>query len=173
MAYRNKTYVCFASEDIKQYNMMEAWKANEHIDFNFHDAHDIAIASDTNQPDTIRRKLRERLANTKQAVLLIGDITRSKSANPAKFLYYELEVLDRLNLPIVIANLNQSRDIESSRMPKVLSGDYYTVSVSFQPKIIMHALDGYVSDFMANLTAKTPKTGPHYYTVNVYKDLGL
>lgn len=35
MSYRNKTYVAFASEDIKFYRLMEAWKANEKIDFNF------------------------------------------------------------------------------------------------------------------------------------------
>jgi len=28
MGYRNKTYVAFASEDIKKYCLMEAWKAN-------------------------------------------------------------------------------------------------------------------------------------------------
>ena len=32
MSYRNKTYVAFASEDIKFYRLMEAWKANEKID---------------------------------------------------------------------------------------------------------------------------------------------
>lgn len=51
---------------------MCAWKTNEKIDFNFHDAHDLNTALDTSQPDTIRRKLRERLANTKQIILLDG-----------------------------------------------------------------------------------------------------
>lgn len=35
MSYRNKTYVAFASENISSYRLMEAWKANENIDFNF------------------------------------------------------------------------------------------------------------------------------------------
>ena len=35
MSYRNKTYVAFASEDISQYRMMEAWRDNKYIDFSF------------------------------------------------------------------------------------------------------------------------------------------
>jgi hypothetical protein len=113
VAYRNKTYVCFASEDIGYYYLMTAWKENEHIDFNFHDAHDIANVLDTSLPETVRKRLRERLANTRQAVLLVGDKTRAKSGNPDKFLYYELEVLLRLQIPIIIANLNQTREAQA------------------------------------------------------------
>lgn len=173
MAYRNKTYVCFASEDIKSYYLMTAWKANEHIDFNFHDAHDIAIALDTSQKETIRRRLRERLANTKQAVLLIGDVTRTKAANSSKFLHYELEVLLDLEIPIVVSNLNGSREAQTSRMPKVLTGDYYTVSTSFQPKIIQYGLDEHVPAFKSNLTATSSKKGPHQYKASIYTGLGL
>lgn len=172
MAYRNKTYVCFASEDIRDYRMMEAWRENEHIDFNFYDAHDLKTLRPSSQRETIRRSLRERLANTKQAVLLVGDITRGKAADPETFLYYEMEVLKRLQLPVVIANLNKSRIAESSRIPAALS-DHYTVSVSYQPKIIIHALDHYVDDFNATLRAANPKKGPYQYPASVYKGLGL
>ena len=61
MAYRNKTFVSFASEDIAYYRLMTAWRENQHIDFSFHDAHDLNDALDTSQPETIRRRLRERL----------------------------------------------------------------------------------------------------------------
>ena len=44
----------------------------------------------------------------------------------------------------------------------------YTVSVSFQPKIIMHALDNYAVTFAAS-----DKKGPHQYPAKVYSDLGL
>ncbi len=172
MAYRNKTYVCFASEDIKSYWLMTAWKENEHIDFNFYDAHDLANVLDTSQPETTRRRLRERLANTKQAVLLVGDLTRQKAADPKRFLHYELDVLTRLELPIVIANLNGSRVGETSRIPRMIS-DYYTMSVSFQPKIIMYALENYVPEFLANLRTAHPKTGGYHYKSSVYRQLGI
>jgi hypothetical protein len=70
VSYRNKTYVAFASEDIHYYRLMEAWRDNQHIEFDFLDAHDLTQARDTSLPETIRRSLRVRLANTKQVVVL-------------------------------------------------------------------------------------------------------
>ena len=66
MAYRNKTYICFdADNDIHYYNLMKAWKASKKIDFDFYNAHEINTIRDTNQEQTIKRKLRERLQNAK------------------------------------------------------------------------------------------------------------
>ena len=59
MSYRNKTYVAFASEDIGSYRLMEAWRENKNIDFNFYDAHDLYVSRDTSRPETIKRNLRE------------------------------------------------------------------------------------------------------------------
>ena len=49
---------------------MEAWRENEHIDFDFFDAHDLFISLDTSQPETIKHNLRERMKNAKQVVLI-------------------------------------------------------------------------------------------------------
>ena len=168
MAYRNKTFVSFASEHISYYRMMTAWRSNKHIDFNFHDAHDLNTALDTSQPDTIRRRLRERLASTKQVVLLVGDETRAVAARSSRFLYYEVDVINRLGLPVVFANLNGSRVVESSRLPQKLS-EPYSVSVSFQPAIIKLALD----DFVADYSLDGSKAGPYEYDAKAYEDLGL
>ena len=173
MAYRNKTYVAFDSADIRSYRLMTAWKANEHIDFNFYDAHELNTARDTSQPETIKRKLRERLKNAKQVVLLVGDNTRKVAGNASSFLYYEIEVILELQLPAVFVNLNQSRKIERDRLPTKLAGKYYTVTTSFQPQIIKYALDEYVDEFGENLKSKTPKEGPYQYKDFVYKNLGL
>jgi hypothetical protein len=35
MSYRNKTYVAFASEDIKRSHLVKAWRENENIAFEF------------------------------------------------------------------------------------------------------------------------------------------
>ncbi len=167
MAYRNKTFVSFASEDITSYRLMTAWKANQHIDFDFLDAHDINTARDTSDVATIERRLSERLANTKQVVMLIGDVTKAKAENGTSFIHHEMTVMKRLGLPVVFANLNQSREIQKGRLPAPLL-DMYSVCVSFQPKIIKHALDNYVDGF-----AGSSKTGPHLYPASVYENLGL
>ncbi len=169
MAYRNKTFVSFASEDIVQYRLMRAWRENKHIEFDFHDAHDLNTALDTSQPDTIRRRLRERLANTKQVVLLVGDDTRAVAGRPSRFLYYEVEVIARLALPVVFANLNGSRVVQSGRLPQRLVAQY-TMSVSFQPTIIKYALDDFVARYDSE---KAAKASPHHYKSSVYTDLGL
>ncbi|WP_412758319.1 TIR domain-containing protein [Legionella bozemanae] len=172
MAYRNKTYVAFASEDIKYYRLMEAWRENNHIDFNFYDAHDLYVALDTSQPDTIRRRLRERLNNTKQVIMLVSNNLKAKSSRSNSFIYYEIEVIKKLNLPIVFANLNMSRTSHSENIPQQLN-DLYTMSVSCQPKIIKYALDNYCEQFEANLNQPTPKKGPYHYLESVYQELGI
>ena len=108
MSYRNKTYVAFASEDIHCYRLMEAWRDNDHIDFDFLDAHDLYISRDTSAPETIKRNLRERMKNAKQIVLLGSAAGRRKGGDGRSFLAHEIKVAIEFDLPIVIANLNQN-----------------------------------------------------------------
>jgi hypothetical protein len=169
MSYRNKTYVAFASEDIRSYRLMEAWRDNDHIDFDFFDAHDLYQARDTSQPESIKARLRERLKNAKQFVLLGSSVGRKKGGDGTSFLAYEVDSMIRLKMPVVVANLDGDREIDRMVIPQpLLDANYYTVSVSFQPAIIKYALDNYAVNF-----ANSGKTGPHYYKAETYRDLGL
>ncbi len=169
MSYKNKTYVAFASEDISSYRLMEAWRENKNIDFNFFDAHDLYISRDTSKPETIKRNLRQRMTNAKQVVLLGSDHGKKKGSDKTSFLAYEIDVALEFDLPIVVSNLNQSRTADNEFIPKpMLDENFYSVSVSFQPKIIKHALDTYAPNY-----ASSDKKGPHQYSAKVYKDLGL
>lgn len=170
MTYRNKTFVSFASEDIRSYRLMCAWRSNQNIDFNFHDAHDLNTARDTSLPETINRRLRERLKNTKQVVMLIGDVSRRKAARQSSFFSYEVRAIYELNLPIVFVNLNNSRASQKHRLPTKLA-EQYSICVSFQPKIIKYALDNYVTAFASSRQKRTK--GPHYYRAETYRKLGL
>jgi hypothetical protein len=170
MSYRNKTYVAFASEDIHCYRLMEAWRDNAHIDFDFYDAHDLYISRDTSSPETIKRNLRERMKNAKQIVLLGSAAGRRKGSDGRSFLAHEIKVAMEFDLPIVIANLDGKRIIDRSVIPQpLLDAGYYTVSVSFQPRIIQYALDGYAAAYADN----TDKIGPHFYNSSHYAGLGL
>ena len=169
MSYRNKTYVAFASEDIKSYRLMEAWRENKNIDFNFYDAHDLYISKDTSEPATIKRNLRERMKNAKQIVLLGSPVGRSKGGDGSSFLAYEIQIAIELNLPIVIANIDGSRVGKSANIPEpLIEADYHTMSVSFQPAIIKYALDHYAATFSSSAA-----TGGHHYKSSVYAELGL
>jgi len=103
MAYKNKTYVCFdADNDIHYYRLMTAWKENDKIAFNFHNAHEINNLRDGSSEETIKRKLRERLENTKVLVVLIGEHTK----NLYKYVRWEIEYAIENNIPIIGVNLN-------------------------------------------------------------------
>ena len=169
MSYRNKTYVAFASEDIHLYRLMEAWRENNKIDFDFFDAHDSFISRDTSQRETIKRNLRERMKNAKQVVLIGSPDAKRKGGDNYSFLAYEAELIIELNLPVVVANKGGSRLIKEEFIPApFLNNDYYTISVSLQPAIIKFALDDYTEVFR-NKTRK----GPHYYSEETYKNLGI
>lgn len=143
MSYRNKTYVMFdADTDIGKYHLMTAWKANKKIDFNFHDAHDLNNLLVTASEDTIKRRLRERLNNTKQAILLVGENTRYLY----KFVRWEIEVAMSLDIPIIAVNLCNSNQ-ETVRTPPVLMENGYFVSVPFEVKKIKYALDNFPSEY--------------------------
>lgn len=169
MSYRNKTYVAFASEDITQYRMMEAWRENDKIDFDFYDAHDFFVSRDTSKPETIKRNLRERLKNAKQIVLLGSAHAKRKGGDGVSFLAHEIEVIKEFDLPVVISNLDQDRTIDRNFIPQpLLDTGHYTVSVSFQPKIIQYALNNYVPGY-----GEKKGQGPHQYNASVYQNLGL
>lgn len=169
MSYRNKTYVAFASEDMKYYRMMEAWRDNDNIDFSFFDAHDLYISRDTSSDETIKRNLTQRMANAKQFILLGSSNAKRKGGDGSSFLAHEVKNMLSLNLPIVVANLDGDTNIDKNFIPKpLLDANYYTISVSFKMKIIQFALDNYAPKY-----ANSAEKGPHYYKAEIYRNLGL
>ena len=114
MPYRNKTYVCFdADNDIHYYRLMLAWKQSDKTDFQFYNAHDLNRLLPTSSEETIKRKLRERLRNTKVFIVLIGKSTQYLY----KFVRWEMEQALMLNIPIIAVNLNGKRQKDKDRCP--------------------------------------------------------
>jgi hypothetical protein len=151
--------------------MMTAWKANQHIDFDFYDAHELHVSRDTSQRETIKANLRLRMKNAKQIILLGSAHAKRKGGDDYSFLAHEVDIILELELPVVIANLDGDRNIDKAFIPQpFLDADYYTLSVSFQPKIIQYALDNYAEKFAVN---KATQKGPHYYPAEHYTKLGL
>lgn len=167
MSYKNKTYVAFDGDtDMWAYRLMTAWKSNENIDFNFYNAHDLNSARDTSTEESIKSQLRERMANAKQMILLVGE----KTKNLRKFLPWEIELARKKDIPIIVANLNKKRVYDSTLCPSAIGNQIYTMHVSFNAKIIQYALDHFPSAYTAN---KNQKSGNYYYKESVYEELGL
>ena len=76
----SRTFVGFSSTDIRYYWLMQAWKVNEHIDFNFTDCQ---LGSEINSENEnyIKNKCRERINMAGKYVMLIGKDTTRRSAS--------------------------------------------------------------------------------------------
>jgi len=137
MSYRNKTYIAFdADSDMSYYRTMTMWKANENIDFDFHNAHELNNLRSTSSEDTIKGKLRERLLNTKIMIVLIGESTK----NLYKFVRWEMEVAIKMSIPIIGVNLNGKKGLDTDRCPAIIR-DVAKSFVPFKLQDIKDAMD--------------------------------
>lgn len=166
MSYRNKTYVIFDGDnDMWAYAYMKGWKSNENMDFNFYDAHDLKPLSDRASEDTVKDRLMERFTNARQVIVIVGDSTK----NLYKFVRWEIEIAQKRDLPIIVVNLNDLRQMDSDRCPPIVR-DAYVVHVPFKAAIIQYALD----NFPAEYAQRAPSAnGPRHYSKTVYDTLGL
>lgn len=167
MAYRNKTYVCFdADNDIHYYRLMQAWKQNDNTEFDFYNAHELNRLLPTSSEDTIKRKLRERLLNTKTFIVLIGKQTQFLY----RFVRWEMEQALSLNLPIVAVNLNGKRRMDSERCPAIIRNEL-AIHVSFNAKIIQYSLEHW--EFWHYDYKKKGINEAYYFEDKIYSDLGI
>lgn len=152
-----RTFVGFSSTDIHYYRLMLAWKASEHIDFNFVNCqlHDDINSEDENY---IKRKCRERINLAGKYVMLIGEDTKSKH----KYVRWEAEVAIEKGCTIIGVNLNGSRQMQRNTCPPIIR-DIGAIFVPFSPKIVAYAIENYkMHDDNDN----------YHYKDHIYKKLG-
>ncbi|PLC03452.1 hypothetical protein CY658_21795 [Variovorax sp. RO1] len=132
-----RTFVGFSSTDIRYYRLMQAWKANEHIDFNFAD---VQLENEINSENEayIKRKCRERIDMAGTFAVLIGQDTRSKH----KYVRWEMEVAIEKKCRIIGINIDGSRRVVDATCPPIIR-NIGAIFVPFSPKIIAHALANY------------------------------
>ena len=168
MSYRNNTYVAFDGDsDIAHYRIMTAWKANKHIDFDFHDAHDLNSARDTSSEESIKAQLRERMKASKQMLLLVGEKTRLLR----RFVPWEIELARKKDIPIIVVNLNGKKVFDGERCPTAIKDNTYTVSIPFKMEAIKYALDDFPDRYATSKA--TTRDHTHHYTDSVYQSLGI
>jgi len=107
MAYRNGSYVAFhangtdipVDSDIKYYNLLKAWTAKSDDDFTMINSHEKASSvRDSSKQSTLISSLQERLRNSKNMVLIIGETTRFDT----DWVPFEIEqAVDNYGLPII------------------------------------------------------------------------
>ncbi len=126
MAYRSGTYVAFHADgnnipggksDIDYYRLLCAWDSHKNHDFKLVNSHEKASSvRDSSKKVTLRASLLERLRNSKNMVLIIGETTRFDT----DWIPFEIEkAVDAYGLPIIVAYTVFDKAI---RNPSVLSG---------------------------------------------------
>jgi hypothetical protein len=147
------------------FGYMKGWKSNENVEFNFHDAHDLNVLTALASEQSVKRKLRERFASSKQVIVLIGESTR----HLYRFVRWEIDIALDLNLPIIAVNLGGKRTMDDNLCPPILKGQY-VVHVPFKAKTIQYALDTFPSEHARRGSADP---GDRVYGSKVYRELGL
>jgi hypothetical protein len=132
MAYRNGTYVAFhangtnipGQSDITYYQLMRAWSARPDDEFTLVNSHEKAAAvRDTSQAATLRRSLHERLANSRNLVLIIGKTTRFD----IDWVPFEIiQAVDKYRIPIIATYVDYAGPI---RNPNALR-EYWPVALA-------------------------------------------
>ena len=92
-----------------------------------------------------------------------------KTKNLYRYVRWELEVAQTLDLPIITVNLNDKRRQDPERCPPIVR-DTYAVHVSYKMKIIKFALEYFPKSYK---NREHGATGPLHYKDDVYQSLDL
>jgi hypothetical protein len=167
MPYRNKTYVALDFDNDKSnYFLMKAWKQNDDIDFNFHNAHDLTTIRTWSSEEAKKRSLHERMLNSKLFILLVGE----KTNNCNVYVRWEIEQALKMGLPIIAVNLNDLHEIDEVRCPAILRPKL-AIHVPFRRSIMTYAMDNWPISHDSHV--EKGDSGPYHYEDHVYKGLGL
>ena len=107
-----RTFVGFSSTDIHNYRLMQAWKANTKIDFNFADLQ-LNQAINSNDEKYIKGLIGKKITMAGKYALLIGEDTRRKH----KYVRWEAEVaIENIfaNFPLALPLVREPRGARRS-----------------------------------------------------------
>ncbi len=165
MAYRNGTYIAFhandtpnpTESDMKYYNTLKMWKVREDNDFNFINSHEkTSSVRDTSKKETLQDSLVERMSNSKNMILIIGDTTRLDTDwVPAEI----TDAIDRCKIPIIAAYTDYLRITKPSELSylwpsalatRINNGVAHVIHVPFKKEPLAHAVTTFSHDFYPN-----------------------
>lgn len=99
-----RTFVGFSSTDILQFRLMQAWKANENIDFDFADFQ-LNDAINSQNESYIKGLIRRKIVRSDTYALIIGADTFTKTT----YVKWEVEVAVETGCRLIGVNLNDCR----------------------------------------------------------------
>lgn len=184
MAYRNGTYVAFhangtnipgGNSDIDYFNLMKAWAAKTDDEFTMNNSHEkVAAVRDSSKTAALRASLLERLKNSKNMVLIIGETTLLDD----DWVPFEIEkAVDTYKIPIIVAYTGQSKPIRNPSALKHLWPTALAIRINNETANVIHipfkklALLDAIGQFSHN---KFPSGGGlGIYDDNAYINFGI
>ena len=182
MPYRNGTYVAFHAEgtnvpidtDFKYYNLLKAWTEKTDDDFSMIDSHEKGSAvRDSSKKQTLELRLKDRLKNSKNMILIIGDTTK----NDKDWVPMEIEyAVDTCDIPIIAVYPGREYILSTKELtalwPKALkdrieSGTASVIHIPFKKEPIKDA----ISQF--DHKNKPKGKGLGVYSEEAYKNFGI
>lgn len=178
MANRTGTYFAFdglgetdpTKSDFKYYATVQGWDSAKGIEFKFVNSHEKAGAvRDTSKLETLKASIRQRLAASKNMVVIISRDTRKTGS----LLSYEVEkAVDNYKIPLIIAYTGYNSITEPSALsnlwPTALAvrlniGSTKAIHVPFKKDAILDAIGQFsvngkqLSGSMINYTREAQK----------------
>jgi hypothetical protein len=128
-----RTFVGFSSTDILSYRMMLAWKAHEHIDFNFCDCQLQDALNATNE-QYIKQRCRQQINMAGTYILVIGQNTWLKTT----YVKGEVEVAIEKECRLIGVNIDKWRFVNPVTCPPFCRS-VGALFVPFSPAIVAEA----------------------------------
>lgn len=154
-----------ADNDLYYYRLMQAWKQNDNIGFNFYDAHDVNMIYDKSEY-SIKMGLQERFRHSKVFVLLVGEHTKYLY----KYVRWEIEQAIKRELPCIVVNINGKRSCDDNLCPALMR-EHLAIHISYNARILQYALENWPDSFYKH--QRNGDNGPYFYKKEVYDELGL
>lgn len=183
MAYRNGTYVAFHAggttdptvSDIKYYNTMKMWDANENIDFKLINSHEKTSAvRDSSTGETLRRSLITRLYNSRNMVLILTDTTK----NDTDWVPFEIAyAVDMCQMPIIAVYPDYNSILAPAHLAdywppalasRITNGTARVIHISFKLPAVLDAIEQF-----GVLNTAYPTDGYGYYNRETQVGWGL
>jgi hypothetical protein len=184
VAYRNGTYIAFhangtnvpgGKSDIDYYNLMRAWSARPDDDFTMTNSHEKSYAvRDSSKKATLRASLLERLRNSKNMVLIIGNTT----ALDDDWVPFEIgSAVDTYKIPIIATYTGMAGPIRSpvalkgwwpsALASRIANGSAAVIHIPFRKAALMDAI--------GQFSHKSLPTGGGlgFYSNDAYKAFGI
>ena len=181
MANRTGTYIAFdglgqtdpTKSDFKYYGTIQSWSAGKNIDFKFVNSHDkTGAVRDSSLRTTLEGRIRERLAASKNVVVILSHETRITGS----MLSYEIEkAVDTYELPLICTYTGYNSVMNpralSDRWPNSLAqridnGSVSAIHIPFRMRPLLDAMGQF------SVNGKSLSGPLDYYTRAAHVEFG-